>query len=68
MYQHTSKASVMPMSLPIKKLRLPWDCKVPIFILPCFGHSQMVVLEAKWNSNPEPPRLASPHVLRHLQN
>lgn len=56
MYQHTSKAPVMSMSLPIKKLKLPWDCKAPIFILPCFGHSQMVVPEAKWRFNVEPPK------------
>lgn len=56
MYQHTSKAPVMSMSLPIKKLKLPWDCKAPIFILPCFGHSQMVVPEAKWRFNLEPPQ------------
>ena len=68
MYQHTSKAPDMSVSLPIKKLKLPWDYKAPIFILPYFGHSQMVVLEAKWHSNPGPPRLASPHVPRHLQN
>lgn len=34
MYQHTSEAPVMSMSLPIKKLKLPWDCKAPFSSYP----------------------------------
>lgn len=68
MYQHTSKAPVMSMSLPIKKLKLPWDCKAPFSSYPALVIAGWLFWKLNGNSNPEPPRLASPHVLRRPQN